>query len=77
MSVQTARVVRFPVEHRRAAHLVPLSELQECFGYSERWWRYRLSEGLPRHKWGSRLRFNPTEVEAWLDERYVHGTEAG
>jgi hypothetical protein len=73
----TADVIRFPVERRQPPRLVPLSELEACFGYSERWWRYRIKEGMPRHKWGSRLRFNLTEVGAWLDERYGHGTEAG
>ena len=65
-----ADVIRFPVERRQAHRLVPLAGLQELFGYSERWWRYRLSEGMPRRKWGSRLRFSPSEVERWLDGRY-------
>jgi hypothetical protein len=77
MSAETAQIIRFPMERRHAHRLVPLAGLQERFGYSERWWRYRIAEGMPGHRWGSRLRFNPTEVEAWLDERYGHGTEAG
>jgi predicted DNA-binding transcriptional regulator AlpA len=77
MSTTTAQIIRFPLERRQAHRLVSLAELQEHFGYSERWWRYRLTEGMPRRKWGSRLRFNLAEVEAWLDERYGHGTEAG
>jgi hypothetical protein len=41
------------------------------FGYSERWWRYRISEGMPCHQWGKRLRFDPSQVEQWLEERYA------
>lgn len=63
-------VVRFPVERRQARQLVPLTDLIERFGFSERWFRYRIAEGMPAHKWGSRLRFDPTEVERWLEDRY-------
>jgi predicted DNA-binding transcriptional regulator AlpA len=71
---QTAHVIPFPTERRNARRLVPLSELQELLGYSERWWRYRMAEpGFPARKWGGRLRFDPAEVERWLDERYAHG----
>jgi hypothetical protein len=37
---------------------------------SERWLRYRIAEGMPTHRYGSRLRFDPVEVEAWLEGRY-------
>ena len=77
MSTETTRINRFPTERRQAHRLVPLAELQERFGYSERWWRYRIKDGMPRHKWGSRLRFSPTEVEAWLDERYGDAAKTG
>lgn len=53
--------------------LVPLSKLMEDYGYSESWWRARIAEGLPRRKWGGRLRFDPSEVELWLDTRYNTG----
>lgn len=58
----TADVIRFPVERRQAPRLVPLSELKGRLGYSERWWRYRLKEGMPRRS-GSQLRFPQSEVE--------------
>lgn len=51
--------------------LVSLAQLIELYGYSESWWRARVAEGLPSRKWGSRLRFDPSEVERWLDERYA------
>jgi predicted DNA-binding transcriptional regulator AlpA len=72
-----ARIHEADSERRQAHRLVPLAELQEHFGFSERWWRYRLKDGMPRHKWGSRLRFSPTEVEAWLDQRYGDATQTG
>lgn len=66
-----AKVIRFPSERRTAHRLIPLVELRERFGFSERWWRYRLKEGLPRHKWGAGLRFSVDEVEDWLNDRYA------
>jgi predicted DNA-binding transcriptional regulator AlpA len=75
MSGQVADVIRFPVERRRPRRLIPLRELQERFGFSERWWRYRMKEGLPRHKWSGGVRFDPDEVEQWMEARY--GEQAG
>lgn len=69
MSGQLAEVIQLG-ERRGAKRLLPLSEIIERFGYSERWWRYRLQEGLPCRRWGGRLRFDPSEVERWLEERY-------
>ena len=63
-------VVRFPVERTRPARLVDMRGLTDHFGYSERWFRYRIGEGMPAHRWGRRLRFSVEEVEAWLNERY-------
>jgi hypothetical protein len=66
----SATLVSYPSERRQAHRLVPLSELRERFGFSVRWWRYRIAEGMPSHKWGKRLRFDVCEVEAWLDAHY-------
>jgi hypothetical protein len=63
--------LRFPVERRQPPRLEDIHGLIEAFGYSERWWRYRITEGLPCHKWGSRLRFDLTKVQAWLEQRYA------
>jgi hypothetical protein len=49
---------------------VSIAELQELYGFSERWWRSRVSEGMPVRRWGGRLRFSPSEVEDSLDKRY-------
>jgi predicted DNA-binding transcriptional regulator AlpA len=70
-----AQVIRFPVERRQPRRLVSLRELQELFGFSERWWRYRTAEeSFPVHRWGGRLRFDPIEVEQWMEERYPRPT---
>lgn len=75
MSNETAKVIRFPVERRQPRRLVPLRELIDLYGFSERWWRYRMKDGLPRHKWVGGVRFDPVEVEHWMKERY--GSQAG
>jgi hypothetical protein len=62
-----AEIVRFPTERTRPRRLVDLAELQERFGFSTRWWRYRIAEGLPAHRWCGGLRFDVDEVAAWLD----------
>ncbi len=71
----TADLIRFPVERRREQRLVPISGLQELFGGSERWWRYKVAEGMPTHRFGRRLRFDPDEVRAWMAERYPTNRE--
>jgi len=68
-------LIAFPTHRHRATRLVPLVELIERYGFSERWWRYRLAEGLPRRQWGRQLRFDLVEVEHWMEERY--GAQAG
>lgn len=70
MSAANAKVIAFPTERRQARRLVNLTELQELFGGSERWWRYRIASGLPTYRWGKRLRFDPAEVKDWLSEHY-------
>jgi hypothetical protein len=75
MGRKSSNVVLFPGELRHTSRLVPLSELRDHYGYSERWWRYRLAEGLPKRKWGGRVRFDPIEVERWMEERY--GAQTG
>jgi hypothetical protein len=78
MKTVEGELLPFPSERRRARRLVPLTELQEHFGFSERWWRYRLREpGFPARKWGGRLRFDLDEVERWLEGRYGHAAETG
>lgn len=63
-------VLRFPVERREARRLVDLRGLMDEFGFSERFWRYRIAEGMPTKKWGARLRFDPDDVQRWLEEHY-------
>lgn len=70
-----SELIRFPLERRSATRLVPLVELMDCYGGSKRWWRYRVAEGMPKRKWGGRVRFDPAEVERWMEERY--GAQTG
>ena len=72
MSGETAKVIRFPVERRQPPCLIGLPELQKHFGFSERWWRYRIAErDFPTHRYGGRLRFDLQEVDDWLREHYA------
>jgi hypothetical protein len=64
---EPAKILRFPTERTKPRRLVDLAELQEWFGFSTRWWRYRIAEGLPAHRWCGGLRFDPDEVRDWLD----------
>jgi predicted DNA-binding transcriptional regulator AlpA len=66
--VSAGALIRFPVERRQPRRLVSLSELIDAYGMSERWWRYRVAEGMPAHRFGRRaLRFDLTEVEQWME----------
>lgn len=63
-------VIRFPVERTQPVALLTLRELQDELKVSERWIRYRVAEGCPVRRYGSRLRFDKAEFEQWLEERY-------
>jgi predicted DNA-binding transcriptional regulator AlpA len=66
-----ATIIRFPVERRQPRRLVSLAELIDLYGMSERTWRYRIAAGMPVHRFGKHtLRFDPAEVERWMEERY-------
>lgn len=67
-------ILQFP-GRAPARRLLTLRETMEALGGSERWWRYRIAEGCPVHRWGKRLRLDPDEVQAWLEEeRYAPQT---
>lgn len=70
-----AEILRFPTERTRPARLVDMRELREHFGMSERYWRYRIADGLPVHRWGRTLRFDLNEVKHWIEEEW-HGPQA-
>ena len=67
---EVGQVIRFPFERRMPEPMLSLRELRMRYGFSERWWRYRVRDGLPRHRWGGQWRFRASEVEAWMEERY-------
>lgn len=70
---ETARILQFP--HRGMVappprRLVTLNELRSLYGFSDRWWRYKIAEGMPVHRWtGGSLRFDVTEVEEWMAQQ--------
>ena len=66
---EPARIIQFPGHRRRPEPLLDLPDLMAVWGYSERWWRYRIAEGLPVVRWGGRLKFRATEVEGWMEAR--------
>jgi hypothetical protein len=58
----------------------PPLELETEQQFADRWAtsarhirRLRAESGLPYRKIGSRVRFVPTEVDAWADDRAVRG----
>ncbi len=57
-------VIPFP--SRRPEEMLSIRDLAARYGVSERWLRYRVAEGMPRHRWGSMYRYKPSEVEAWM-----------
>ena len=69
MSSPDSNVIQFPTERRQPERLLTAHELCHVLGFSERWLRYRVAEGMPARRWGKRLRFSLAEVSRWLDER--------
>lgn len=59
-------LVAFP--GRTSEELLSLRDLVEMYKFSERWFRYRIAEGMPKHRWGGQWRFKASEVEAWMDD---------
>jgi hypothetical protein len=45
-------------------------QLAAHLGYSTRWIELQVKDGMPCERWGGRLRFQVSAVEAWLKERY-------
>jgi predicted DNA-binding transcriptional regulator AlpA len=65
----SGQVIAFPAHRRAPEPLLKLGEVVEMFGFSERWWRYRLADGMPAHRWGGQWRFRASEIEAWMEDR--------
>ena len=62
-----ARVIPFPRHRREPEPLLTMRDLVDRYQMSERWFRYKLAEGMPGHRWGGRWRFRASEVEAWME----------
>ncbi len=68
---EPGRVIQFPARQRDPEPLLTLRDLVERYQRSERWFRYRLAEGMPGVRWGASWRFRASEVEQWIEERYA------
>ena len=67
----SAQVIRFPAHRREPEPMLTMRQVVERFGFSERWWRYRLADGMPAHRWGGQWRFRASEIEAWMETRHA------
>lgn len=54
---------------REPEPLLKMRDLVDRYQMSERWFRYRLAEGMPAHRWGGQWRFKASEVERWMEQR--------
>jgi excisionase family DNA binding protein len=45
-------------------------QLAAHLNYSTRWVEQQVKAGMPHERWGGRLRFQVSAVEAWLKERF-------
>jgi predicted DNA-binding transcriptional regulator AlpA len=67
----SGQVIALDAHRREPEPLLTLRQLVERYQYSERWFRYRLAEGMPVHRWGGGLRFKASEVESWMEARHA------
>ena len=66
---ERVRVIPFPRHRREPEALLTMRDLVERYQMSERWFRYRLAEGMPAHRWGAQWRFRASEIEVWMEDR--------
>jgi len=66
---EVARVILFPLHRREPEPLLTMRDLVDRYQMSERWFRYKLAEGMPGHRWGGCWRFRASEIEAWMESR--------
>ena len=64
----SGQVITFPGRPEREP-LLTMRDVVERYQFSERWFRYRLAEGMPAHRWGGQWRFRASELEAWMASR--------
>jgi predicted DNA-binding transcriptional regulator AlpA len=68
-----ARVIQLSEHRRREPEpLLKMRDLCDRYGMSERFFRYRIAEGMPVVRWGGCLRFRASEVERWMEVRQHH-----
>ena len=62
---------------QRLPKLLAIGELAELLGVSERHVRRLVAERrIPFIKWGHFLRFDPNEIERWLDRSRINPADA-
>jgi hypothetical protein len=66
----TGRLIRMPLPPGTEPWLSK-KQLAAHLGYSTRWVELRVKDGMPHQRWGGHLRFQVSEVEPWLNERYA------
>ena len=45
---------------------VTKQQVATFYGFTRRWVELRVAEGMPCHRFGGRVRFRMSEVDAWL-----------
>jgi hypothetical protein len=61
-------VTSLPAAESREPYLTKAA-LADHYGFSTKWVELRVRQGMPVHRFGSRVRFRLSEVEAWLGVR--------
>lgn len=62
-------VIQFPKRFTGHEPWLSKQQIADYLQYSVRWVELRVREGMPCQRFGSRLRFRISEVEAWLEQR--------
>ena len=63
------KVIQFPTWATGTEPWLTKRQIADYLNYSVRWVELRVREGMPCQRFGSRLRFRVSEVEAWLEHR--------
>jgi len=58
--------------HNELPHLIDVATLAEHLGLTERTIRRKVAQGeIPHYRLGNAIRFDPTEIQAWLETTRV------
>jgi excisionase family DNA binding protein len=56
----------YPVGFAEREPYVTKQHIAQFYGFTPRWVELKVAGGMPCHRFGSRVRFRVSEVEAWL-----------